>query len=54
MDRLREDFKEDFEFLDWLKSLSVKERREYLSHSDIVEDGNDPTVLDLSEEEFEE
>ena len=50
MDKLREDFKEDFEFIDWLKSLSAKERKEYLSHSDIIEDGNDPTILNLSKD----
>ena len=54
MDKLREDFKEDFEFIDWLKSLSAKERKEYLSHSDVIEDGKDPTILNLSKEEFEE
>ena len=54
MDKLREDFKEDFEFLDWLKSLSSKEKTEYLSQSDLIEGDNDPTILNLSKEEFEE
>lgn len=54
MDKLREDFKEDFEFLDWVKSLTEEERKEYLSQSDIIEGENDPTVLNLSKEELEE
>lgn len=54
MDKLREDFKEDFEYLDWLYSLPIKDRNEYLSHSDIVEDGNDPSVINITEEELEE
>ncbi len=44
MDKLREDFKEDFEFLDWLKSISSKEREVYLSKSDVFE-GDDPSIL---------
>lgn len=54
MDKFREDFKEDFAFLDWLKSLSECEIREYLSKSDIVEDGNDPTIVNISADEFSE
>lgn len=54
MDKLREDFKEDYKFIDWFKSLSAKEKKEYLSKSDILEGDNDPTVLNLSKEEFEE
>ena len=54
MDKLREDFREDFEFLDWLKSLSSKKRNEYLSQSDLIESDNDPTILNISKEEFEE
>ena len=54
MDKLRELFKEDYEFLDWFKSLSAKERKQYLAKSDISEGGNDPTILNLSKEEFEE
>ena len=54
MDRLREDFPEDYKFLDWMKSLSAKERKDYLSESDIIEGDNDPSILNLSKEEFEE
>lgn len=54
MDKLREDFKKDFDFLDWLKSLSPKERRAYLSKSDIIEGNNDPSVLNINEQELEE
>ena len=53
MDKFREDFKDDFVFLDWLKSLSSKEREIYLSKSDVFE-GEDPSILNLSKEEFEE
>ena len=53
MDKFREDFKDDFVFLDWLKSLSSKEREIYLSKSDVFE-GEDPSMLNLSKEEFEE
>lgn len=45
MDKLREDFKEDYKFIDWFKSLSAKEKKEYLSKSDILEGDNDTTVL---------
>ena len=30
MDKLREDFKEDYKFIDWFKSLSEKEKKEYI------------------------
>ena len=54
MDKLREVFKEEYAFLDWLKSLPSKERKQFLSKSDIIEEGNDPTILNLNKEEFEE
>ena len=53
MDKFREDFKDDFVFLDWLKSLSSKGREIYLSKSDVFE-AEDPSILNLSKEEFEE
>lgn len=36
------------------KSLTTKEKKEYLSKSDILEGDNDPTVLNLTKEEFDE
>lgn len=55
MNKLREDFKEDFEFLDWLRSLSPRERKRYLSESDIIEEGAaDPTIINLGDETIEE
>ncbi len=54
MDKFREDFKEDFEFLDWLKSLPEDEKREYLAKSDLIEDGKDPTVIDIGDEDLDE
>ena len=54
MDKFREDFKKEFEFIDWFNSLSLKEQKECLSQSDIVEGDNDQSVLNLSKEELEE
>lgn len=55
MDKFREDFKKDFEFLDWLKELSPKERKKYLSKSDLLEEGAaDPTIINLGNETIEE
>ena len=53
-DKFREDFKEDFEFIDWLESLPEDERREYLAKSDVIEDGKDPTVIDIGDEDLGE
>ena len=36
------------------ESLPEEERDKYLSQSDIIEDGNDPSVLNLTEDELEE
>lgn len=51
MDKLKEEYKGDFEFLDWLKSLPIQKRKEFLSKSDLFEDGNDPSVIHLAENE---
>lgn len=53
-DKFREDFKEDFEFLDWLESLPEDERREFLAKSDVIEGENDPTVIDIGDEDLDE
>ena len=37
MDKFREDFKEEFEYLDWFYSLPLKERAILLSKSNINE-----------------
>lgn len=54
MDKFREDFKEDFEFIDWLESLPEDERREFLAKSDVIEGGKDPTVIDIGDEDLDE
>ena len=53
MDKFREDFKEDFEFIDWLESLPEDERREFLAKSDVIEGGKDPTVIDIGDEDLD-
>ena len=47
MDRLREDFKEEYDFLDWLYSLNENDRYEYLQkNGTILEVGEyDPTII---------
>lgn len=50
MDKFREDFKKDFEFLDWFHKLSPKEMNEYLSKSDVIEGQNDPSILNFTDE----
>ena len=47
MDRLREDFKEEYDFLDWLYSLNENDRYEYLQkNATILEIGEyDPTII---------
>lgn len=54
MDKFREDFKEDFEFIDWLESLPEDQRREFLAKSDVIEGGKDPTVIDIGNEDLDE
>ena len=48
MDKLRDEYKSDFEFLDWLESLPIQERKEFLSKSDLFEDGDDPSIIHLA------
>lgn len=47
MARLREDFKEEYSFLDWLYSLNENDRYEYLQkNATILEIGEyDPTII---------
>lgn len=51
MDKFRNDFKEDFDFLDWLFGLPDKECQDYLSKSDAVEGTEDSTTMELVENE---
>ena len=54
-DKFREDFKEDFEFLDWLEA-HPEERvgKKILREADRDKNAPDPTVVNISAEEFEE
>lgn len=54
MDKLREDFNKEFALIDLLDTLTEEERSKYFSNSNIYEGTNDPTVVNISREEFEE
>ena len=52
-DRLREEFKEEYEFWDWLTTLPVEEQIEYVErHGTRLEAGEeDPTIIHPKEGE---
>ena len=49
MDKFREDFKDDFEYLDWIKAHPNHKRKEITA-----EDGKDPTAIYIDENELQE